>query len=581
MQPEFLLQNTEVIVPAVYTLLSCWTRFHRIGASNTVVWDEAHFGKLGSHHLKREFYFDVHSRLGKMTVGLAGLLSGYGGRFEFKPGEVYPDTVPYVAMRVMLATFGVLMLPLAWFTSVELGMAQGACRWFRLRHRCRLAMQLSFHSIGLCAPPLRVSYRFPFNTIPQRAIQFSIDRWVWLFFTGISIGCVTRVKMIGLFVTALVGVYTVEDLWDKFGDTRLIMSHPLQAHDFYKNPLDVAFGSRVTLKNMDWGGGLLHSHYEPEVPLRYLKDGDTIHLSHVSTGRNNLRSHTVTAPVSKLNYEMSGYWNLTVEDNHDYWQVEIVDNTKRGSVGQVHSLTTRMRFKHLALGCYLRAANAVLPQWGFKQIEVSCDEENNKKDAHTYRNVESRWNDRLPAGNMKLYKSPILRDFWASNNALIPDPDKKDMSLDLEAVRLAFLPSRHEDIKYYLMGTPVVWWGSTISLGVALLTFTVYILRWQRKYNDMDAREWDHFLYVGKIAFFEWAFHYVPFLIMGRVTYLHHYLPTLYFAVLMFGHVLDHFIFSSRRFSTRTKATAFGVLVSDLAATFWWFSGVALGIDGL
>ena len=29
------------------------------------------------------------------------------------------------------------------------------------------------------------------------------------------------VKMIGLFVTALVGIYTIEDLWDKFGDSRL------------------------------------------------------------------------------------------------------------------------------------------------------------------------------------------------------------------------------------------------------------------------------------------------------------------------------------------------------------------------
>jgi dolichyl-phosphate-mannose-protein mannosyltransferase len=29
------------------------------------------------------------------------------------------------------------------------------------------------------------------------------------------------VKMIGLFVTALIGVYTVEDLWDKFGDTKM------------------------------------------------------------------------------------------------------------------------------------------------------------------------------------------------------------------------------------------------------------------------------------------------------------------------------------------------------------------------
>ena len=56
--------------------------------------------------------------------------------------------------------------------------------------------------------------------------------------TGVSIGCVTRsfkpfsslarpiltissVKMIGLFVTALVGVYTIEDLWEKFGDVKM------------------------------------------------------------------------------------------------------------------------------------------------------------------------------------------------------------------------------------------------------------------------------------------------------------------------------------------------------------------------
>ncbi|KAF6750520.1 glycosyltransferase family 39 protein [Ephemerocybe angulata] len=285
-------------------------------------------------------------------------------------------------------------------------------------------------------------------------------------------------------------------------------------------------------------------------------DGGTIRLSHVPTGRN-MHSHTVTAPLSKLNYEVSGYGNLSVGDNHYYWQVEIVDDTKRGSVGQVHSLTTRMRIKHGALGCYMGAANAVLPQWGLKQIEVSCDKENNKKDAHTGLAV--------PAGDMKLYKSPFLRDFWhlnvammTSNNALIPDPDKEDIlaSKPFDS-RLAFPPSRLEDV--------------TISLGVALLTFAVYILRRQRKDNDMDAREWDHFLYVGKIAFFGWgwAFHYVPFLIMGR------------FAVLMFGHVLDHFIFSSRCFSTRTKAIVFGVLPSILVATFWWFSGVAFVIDGL
>lgn len=62
-----------------------------------------------------------------MLVGLAGLLSGYDGSFEFKSGETYPEHVPYVAMRVMMALFGVAMVPLGWYTAVELGMSWRAC----------------------------------------------------------------------------------------------------------------------------------------------------------------------------------------------------------------------------------------------------------------------------------------------------------------------------------------------------------------------------------------------------------------------------------------------------------------------
>lgn len=42
------------------------------------------------------------------------------------------------------------------------------------------------------------------------------------------------------------------------------MSSLFQAHlrgnDFAKNPLEPVYGSKVTLKNMAYGGGLLHSH---------------------------------------------------------------------------------------------------------------------------------------------------------------------------------------------------------------------------------------------------------------------------------------------------------------------------------
>jgi dolichyl-phosphate-mannose-protein mannosyltransferase len=213
------------------------------------------------------------------------------------------------------------------------------------------------------------------------------------------------------------------------------MSSLFQAHlrgnDFGESPLEVAYGSKVTLKNYGYGGGLLHSHVQsfpvgslqqqvtcyhykdennnwlvtptwqsdpvdPDGPIRFLQNGDVLRLVHVSTGRN-LHSHPIAAPVTKEHHEVAGYGNETIGDDNDHWVVEIVDDTHRGKDaknGRVHSLTTRMRFKHKTLNCWLRAANTVLPQWGFKQVEVTCDKENNPKDVHTYWNVESHWNER-------------------------------------------------------------------------------------------------------------------------------------------------------------------------------------------
>jgi dolichyl-phosphate-mannose-protein mannosyltransferase len=187
----------------------------------------------------------------------------------------------------------------------------------------------------------------------------------------------------------------------------------------------------VTLKNVGYGGGLLHSHvqtfpvgsnqqqvtcyhykdnnnewniypvwsdpaYSSSDPLRYLAHGDVIRLSHASTTRN-LHSHEVPAPMTKSHNEVSCYGNSTIGDEKDYWVVEVVDDLhagRRENVARIHALTTRLRFKHQVLGCYLRAANVNLPQWGFKQVEVTCDRDNNPGDPHTYWNVESHWNDR-------------------------------------------------------------------------------------------------------------------------------------------------------------------------------------------
>jgi len=48
----------------------------------------------------------------------------------------------------------------------------------------------------------------------------------------------------------------------------------------------------------------------------------------------------------------------------------------------------------------------------------------------------------------------------------------------------------------------------------------------------------------------------------------------------MLSHVIDHFIFSSKRLSFRTKAISFGIIAGLIIVNFWWFRGVAFGIDG-
>jgi dolichyl-phosphate-mannose-protein mannosyltransferase len=154
----------------------------------------------------------------------------------------------------------------------------------------------------------------------------------------------------------------------------------------------------VTQMNNDWMvTPLLHEPaYNESQPIKFLKHGSVIRLVHVLTGRN-LHTHTIPAPITTLNHEVAGYGNATIDDSSSYWLIEVVDDMIRGkrkNFENINILSTRFRIRNLNLGCYLRAANAVLPQWGFKQVEVSCDKQNDPNDHHTYWNVESHINPR-------------------------------------------------------------------------------------------------------------------------------------------------------------------------------------------
>lgn len=159
-----------------------------------------------------------------MLVGISGYLAGYNGSFEFKSGDTYPEEVNYTFMRLFNSTFGALCIPVAYYTARELNFRRPAVWLVTMM----VLFENSYATISRFILLDSMLLFFTFTTIlcwarfhRLQKDSFSPEWFIWLFLTGISIGCVCSVKMVGLFCTALVGLYTIEDLWNKFGDLKM------------------------------------------------------------------------------------------------------------------------------------------------------------------------------------------------------------------------------------------------------------------------------------------------------------------------------------------------------------------------
>ncbi|KAJ3269778.1 Protein O-mannosyltransferase 2 [Terramyces sp. JEL0728] len=595
------------IVCLILTAIALWTRLYKISFSDHVVWDEAHFGKFAGYYIKHTFYFDVHPPLGKMLNAFAGTLGGFNGKFEFESGAKYPEEVSYGVMRFFNGLFGAFCTPLAYWTAIHLRLSHGAAillavmtivdnAWATITRFILLdAMLLFFTCFAVYCVCVFRTY--------QNTDVFSPEWFGWLLLSGVSLGLVSSVKWVGLFSIALVGLHTIEDLWELYGNIRLplrtqiihwgsrvvcliivpilvymfsfvlhfaILNHSgpgdaqmsslfqagLGGNDFSSNPLTLAYGSKISLKNNARGGGLLHSHVqkfpegseqqqvttyshkdlnnewkvekvwgasdrnEDDAP-EFVKDGDIIRLD---------------APVTSSDYEVSGYGAFN--DTNDHWRVEKVDDIHDNSHNEFRSLTTRFRLMHVNLGCALRSDGVTLPEWGFKQGEVVCQKKPELNSKSVMWNIELHVNPKLPPGGHNAYKSSFLRDFmdlnvamWSSNNALTPDPFKEMGQLESKPYHWPFLLRglricgwSDTDVKYYLLGNPFIWWSTTASLVGLLVTVIFYVTRQARGLKDFGpgsydfiVDEWADFLFQAEVGLLGWFLHYIPFYIMGRV----------------------------------------------------------------
>ncbi|KAF9581910.1 hypothetical protein BGW38_000903 [Lunasporangiospora selenospora] len=371
------------------------------------------------------------------------------------------------------------------------------------------------------------------------------------------------------------------------GDGNGFMSAPFQmtlGNSIPDSPLSVAYGAKITIRHLGTDGGYLHSHqtdYETgskqqqitlyphkdtnndwviqradgSVPdtLQYVKSGDYVRLMHAPTS-GRLHSHSHKPPVTdqENHFEVSAYGvGMGAEyqgDSNDQWRVEVIDHDgpDKAAGEKLHTLRSKFRLIHPNMGCALFSHPVKLPKWAFEQQEVTCM--TSALPRRTTWIVESNEYSAYPKdAPLVNYPRPgFLKKFlelnkvmWNVNAGLTATHPYDSRPSSWIWLRRGISFWSQESKHVYLIGNWFTWYMSSFSVVLYALIRILLVFRDKRGYRDNFRGFRNYYEISGGFFFMGWCFHYLPFFLMGRQLFLHHYLPALYFSILLLSVTFD------------------------------------------
>ncbi|KAJ2712565.1 hypothetical protein H4R19_002690 [Coemansia spiralis] len=289
------------------------------------------------------------------------------------------------------------------------------------------------------------------------------------------------------------------------------------------------------------------------VPVR---SGDVLRLRHKATGRF-LHSHNkrpALASSDENKFELSGYgFTGFAGDNNDNFRIEILhgDPQMAGSEEHVQAIYTKFRLIHANLDCAVFNSRRALPKWAFGQTEVNCMRQCRPR-MSTWHVEHAEYPPAVngtdaPPVRRAMYRSLGL---WAKiweYNRMMADSNENLPGEHPFAARPQHWPWLRRGTAYwggrgrivYQLGNPPIWWGSLAALvACAMLHCALVLLDKRGVRMRLGGRRAQHQAAAGFFAV-AWAAHYVPFFLLGRDLFIHHYFPALWMAILVLAFSLD------------------------------------------
>ncbi|RKP25036.1 MIR motif-containing protein, partial [Syncephalis pseudoplumigaleata] len=283
-----------------------------------------------------------------------------------------------------------------------------------------------------------------------------------------------------------------------------------------------------------------------------VRNGDTIRLLHTGTD-SYLFAHDVASPLTATNMELTTAPRNDSDSKYEdtLWRLEI----DRSSVNETHwtTSTSYIRLISVRHGVAIYCNPKKLPDWGFGQFEIN----GNKKTTQEANVWVAEEIEGVHGGNNTALvpKEPLpisfFRKFFELNKVMIernaaltkPHPYQSNaISWPFVLRGVSYWTKNDEHKQIYFMGHPTGWWLAFIALlGLGAL-LTAQVLAQRRGVEPISPLVARHLERSGGFLLLGYLVHFVPFMVMGRALFLHHYLPALMFAYMGIG-ILFQYIF--------------------------------------
>ncbi|KAJ2160002.1 hypothetical protein GGF46_002610 [Coemansia sp. RSA 552] len=276
-----------------------------------------------------------------------------------------------------------------------------------------------------------------------------------------------------------------------------------------------------------------------------VRSGDVVRFRHKVTGRY-LHSHnkpTAMSSSEKTRFEISaygGFKNFSGDANDNF----LIDVTE-GSGGDVQAIYSRFRLYHPFMKCHVFNSRKKLPKWGYGQIELHCMQ--NCQPRMSTWHIEYARHPTRNATRKAAYRPLGLWGKVVEYNRLMADSNEKLTGDHPFAARPHHWPWLRRGTAYwggvgrvvYQLGNPLVWWGSLVAvLGFMSIRLSLFLLDKRRIHLRLGG---GRRRYLSAAGFFvvAWACHYLPFFLMGRELFIHHYFPALWMAIMVLAFTVD------------------------------------------